>query len=73
MELDKESLSASSSSIVHELAQSLLIIHAYVRGCIERIKNNSLDIERLKELLIKVNQQVQIMSKNIYYLSALNE
>lgn len=66
MEVDKPNVSAEISHTVHELAQSLLIIHAYVRGSIERIKNNTLTIEQLKSLLIKINEQIELMFKIIY-------
>ena len=68
MEVDTQSVSPNLSNIVHELAQSLLIIHAYVRGSIERIKNNNLTIVQLKSLLIKVNEQIELMFKILYAL-----
>lgn len=62
MEIDKEQGSFNTHSrVVHELAQSLLIIHAYVRGCIERIKNNSLDSNQFCILLSKINEQINTM------------
>ena len=71
MEINKENLPTENSKIVHELAQSLLIIHAYIRGCLERIKNNCLNIEQLRILLAKIDQQVQILFVNIQHLMVI--
>ena len=53
----------------HDLAQSLLIIHAYVIGCSERIKENHLDSEQLKKALNLINDQIKVMGDKIYSLS----
>lgn len=51
--------------LAHELNQSLLIIHAYVKGCTERIKGGSLDLEQLNMAFSSINKQIQIMGDKI--------
>ncbi len=66
MDVDGQNpFSTNVSIVVHELAQCLLIINAYARGSIERIKNNNLTIEQLKSLLIKIQLQIELMFKII--------
>lgn len=59
------------SSVVHEIAQSLLIVHAYVRGCIERIKNNNLNLDEFKSLLTTIQEQIAVMFSKLQYFSQL--
>ena len=59
MDVHQHNIGTDYSYMVHELAQSLLIIHAYVRGSIERIKTNNLTIEQLRSLLVKINEQIE--------------
>ena len=66
MDVHQHNIGTDYSYMVHELAQSLLIIHAYVRGSIERIKTNNLTIEQLRSLLVKINEQIELMFKIIY-------
>jgi hypothetical protein len=69
MDINKEDSSLNKvSKIVHELAQSLLIIHAYVRGCIERIKNNNLDFNQFSAILSKINEQINLMFSKLQLL-----
>lgn len=68
MDVVQQQNSIRMPKIVHELAQSLLIIHAYVRGALERIKKNDLTIEQLKSLLIKINEQIELLFKILYCL-----
>lgn len=53
------------STIVHELAQTLSIIHSYVQGCIVRIKNNDLELSQFHKLLIKINDLVKKLFSTI--------
>lgn len=53
------------STLVHELAQSLLIIQSYIRGSMERIKNNNLNKEQLSPLFVKINEQMELMLRLI--------
>ena len=66
MDVHQHNIGTDYSYMVHELAHSLLIIHAYVRGSIERIKTNNLTIEQLRSLLVKINEQIELMFKIIY-------
>ena len=54
------------SVFLHELAQSLSVIHAYVNGCNERLKENALDNKQLFEALRTVNKQTEIMATKIH-------
>lgn len=51
--------------LLHELAQSLQIVQAYVGGCNERLKKSNLDNEQLANVLMLVNTQTEQMSKKI--------
>ncbi|RUR09434.1 hypothetical protein [Legionella sp. km772] len=63
MDVVHQNISSNMPGMIHELAQSLLIIHAYVRGSLERIKNNNLTVEQLRSLFIKVKEQLELMFK----------
>ena len=51
--------------MLHELAQSLQIVQAYVGGCNERLKKGTLDNEQLADVLMLLNTQTELMSKKI--------
>lgn len=55
-------------SIVHELSQSLVVIHSYAKGCGERLKKDNFDKEQLINHLETVNKHVQIISEKIQNL-----
>lgn len=54
--------------VVHELSQSLLIVHAYAQSAIEHIKMNTLERDQLKWLLLKIDEQIKRMSEVIPHL-----
>jgi hypothetical protein len=56
-------------SLVHELNQSLTIIYAYVNGCSERLKENSLDNKVLFDIFNKINKQTEIMKDKIHKIA----
>lgn len=68
MDVVQQKISIRMPNIVHELAQSLLVIHAYVRGSLERIKKNNLTIEQLNSLLLKIKEQIELLFKILYCL-----
>jgi len=71
MELNQESpvekcYCSKLPQLAHELNQSLLVIHAYVKGCSERSKLNSLNQEELNHVLNAINEQVIKMGNKIH-------
>lgn len=52
-------------TMVHELSQSILVIHAYVCGCSERLKNSALDDDHLAVVLKKINHHLELISNKI--------
>lgn len=53
-------------TIVHELSQSILVIHAYVCGCSERLKNSNLSPEdgiKPAELLRNADHSMYVVKK----------
>lgn len=55
-------------AIYHELSQSLLVIYAYVNGCMERLKIDTIDKQQLTEALQKINVHTNIIAQNLQYL-----
>lgn len=55
-------------AIYHELSQSLLVIYAYVSGCRERLKIDTIDKQQLSEVLQKINIHTDIIAQNLQYL-----
>ncbi len=54
---------------LHELSQSLLVIHAYVNGCNERLKENTLDSRQLFNALRSINEQIEVIGIKIHDLN----
>ncbi len=54
---------------LHELSQSLLVIHAYVNGCNERVKDNTLSKEQIVDVLSKINKHAEIISNNVHCMN----
>ena len=57
------------SSFLHELAQSLLVIQAYIHGCTERIKHNNLNSKQLEFIFVKLNEHTEIISNKLHSMS----
>lgn len=57
------------AQINHELTQSLLIIHSYIKGCTERIKEDNLDAAQLNSVFEKINKHIELMSSKIHSMS----
>ena len=57
---------------LHELNQSLLVIHAYINGCRERLKENTLDNKQLIDVFSAISKQTDIIDENIDYLNFTN-
>ena len=53
----------------HELTQSLMIINAYISGCNERIKKNTININEIVDVLNKMNKQVELISQRLQGLA----
>ncbi len=53
-------------TIIHELTQSLVVIQAYVNGCTERMKDNTLNHEQIAMVLGKINHHTEKISDKIY-------
>ena len=75
--VEKESKSCNTVScqchkipaFLHELSQSVLIIHAYVNGCQARLKESTLDNKKLVEAFSVINKQTEIIVENIRHLN----
>jgi hypothetical protein len=55
-------------SIVHELSQSLVVMHSYLTGCIKRIQKDNLEKELLLNQLDKTNKHLEIISQKIHQM-----
>lgn len=51
---------------LHEIAQSVLIIHAYASGCSERLKGDALDNKQLTDIFKKINKHTGIIGEKIH-------
>ena len=58
---------------LHELNQSLLIIHAYVSGCSERIKVNGLNNEQLSAVFKSINEHTELINNKIHDVLNIRE
>lgn len=68
-EESNECIVKTVSGFLHDLSQSLLVIHAYVSGCNERIKNNGLSAGEFSEALKKIDSHTEIMGHKIHALN----
>ena len=55
-----------NAEIAHTLSQSMMVIHAYVTGCKQRLKENVLDQDQLMMVFDKINQHVELMSNTVH-------
>ena len=44
----------------------MMVIHAYVTGCKQRLKENVLDQDQLMMVFDKINQHVELMSNTVH-------
>jgi hypothetical protein len=68
-EESNESMVKTVSGLLHDLSQSLLVIHAYVSGCNERMKNNGLSAGEFSEALKKIDSHTEIMGHKIHTMN----
>ena len=56
-------------AFLHELTQSILVIHAYINGCNERLKTSTLENEHLGEAFSAISKQTEAIGFNIHSLN----
>jgi two-component system sensor kinase FixL len=60
-----------ASGIAHELNQPLTAISSYVQACRRRLDSDSLDVDKIRELLVKSDEQAQRAGKIIRRIRSL--
>jgi len=70
-QVKKEKEMIRASGIAHELNQPLTAISSYVQACRRRLDSGSLDQDKMRELLVKADEQAQRAGKIIRRVRAM--